>query len=72
MHAIRWASRKTDTGWRYTKWHLAKNANTTLCNLPIRIAIDGGSFLPETNDDLEMVECKRCGIARRHAEVDKI
>jgi hypothetical protein len=61
-HAVRWASR-TVAGINelaYGKWHWTEDANVTLCGSRIRLGIDGGSFLPDTDDDPARVDCKRC------------
>jgi hypothetical protein len=61
-HATRWAGRRLKRmfAWDWTKWHATEDASMTLCGLPIRLAIEGGTFLPETDDGFEKVDCKKC------------
>jgi len=62
MHAVRWARRYLHRmmALDYTKWHATRDANLTLCGCSIPLAINGGTFLPETDDELSRVDCKRC------------
>lgn len=61
-HAVRWYRRVLRGQMRedWTRWHWTENASFTVCGVPIPIGIDGGSFLPETDDDLRVVDCKHC------------
>jgi len=62
MHAVRWSRRyvKKQMSWDFTKWHITEDACWTICSVVIPLAIDGGTFLPETDDDLSKVTCKNC------------
>lgn len=59
-HAVRWARRKVRNEYDYTQWHWTARSMWTLCNCIIALANDGGTFLPETDDDIETVTCKHC------------
>jgi len=60
-HAVRWARRKLKRLMTldYTKWHGTKDAQLTFCGRPIPLGLEG-TFLPETDDDLTRMDCKRC------------
>ena len=58
-HALRWARRKIRNEYDYSKWHYTTDAFTTLCNKIIPIALQYGTFFPET-DDIDCVDCKKC------------
>jgi hypothetical protein len=62
-YAVRWARhefRNKLLGFRYTKWHWTEDETLTLCGARIPVGLDHGTFLPETEDDVEFVTCKRC------------
>ena len=60
-HAVRWARRelKREESLDYTKWHYTVDASFTACHRPIPIGLEG-TFLPETDDLLERVDCLLC------------
>lgn len=61
-HAVRWARRELkhlfDMDW--TQWHWTEDASFTLCGVAIPIALPGGSFCPDTDDEESRVTCRRC------------
>ena len=61
-HAVRWYRRwiKRDFRKEWGRWHWTDDADMTVCGIRIRIGIEGGSFLPETDDEVQTVTCKRC------------
>lgn len=60
MHAVRWYRRENALfGKFWTKWHGSSDSNMTWCGIQIPLAIEGGSFLPGT-EEVEQVDCKRC------------
>lgn len=69
MHAVRWARRelKRLMTLDYTKWHGTENADFTFCGRPIPIGLEG-TFLPETDDDLSIIDCKYCANQLRDEE----
>lgn len=60
-HAVRWITRTVDGGAIefYSKWHWSKDGVKTLCNRYIAVCTEY-SFLPECEDDPEIVECNCC------------
>jgi len=63
MHAVRWARRYLKRAFTYdwTRWHATEDSNLTLCGVAIPIAMAGGTFFPETDDELLFrLDCKRC------------
>ncbi len=47
----------------WTKWHWTRKgtySSWTLCGVIIGVAMEGGTFLPETDDEPSKVDCKRC------------
>jgi hypothetical protein len=61
--AVRWARRplKREMTMDYTKWHGAcGDGSFTLCGVMIPLAIDGGTFFPETDEGTSRVDCQRC------------
>lgn len=68
LHAVRWWRRcvRGDPDW--TRWHLSRNADVTLCGQRIPLAIQGGSFLPETDEDPARATCRRCRRVHETAE----
>lgn len=61
-HAVRWLRRIVRGLDDYTRWHQTTNAHTTACGR--RIPTMATSMLPETDDDLARVDCRRCKAAR--------
>ncbi len=61
MHAVRWARRELKRLFTldYTKWHGTADSKFTLCGIPIPLGLRG-TFFPETDDDINRVDCKRC------------
>ena len=59
-HAVRWARRKVRNEYQWTKWHWTENSMMTLCQVPISLAHEGGTFLPDTDDDIDTVDCHNC------------
>lgn len=59
-HAVRWARRTVRNEYEWTRWHWTKDTLLTLCDVPIALANEGGTFLPDTDDDINVVDCKRC------------
>jgi len=61
-HAVRWATRelKRLMDLDYTKWHYTNDASFTVCGLSIPVGNDNGTFLPETDDEVSRVNCKKC------------
>ena len=60
-HAVRWVVGERLGGMMqiYSRWHWALNESWTACGRPIAMGTKL-SFLPETNDKIEKVECKQC------------
>lgn len=60
-HAVRWSTRGDGFGGlKYGKWHWTTDENFTICGLVIRLANTRGSFLPDTDDMIERVDCVHC------------
>lgn len=60
-HAVRWYNRRDRYGNpQWTKWHYTTDALTTACGRYVNLAIEGGSFLPDTDENLDKVDCKYC------------
>lgn len=59
-HAVRWARRTVRHEWEYSRWHWTQDAHLTLCGRIIPIAMITGTFLPETDSEEEMVNCRLC------------
>ena len=62
-HAVRWCVREYRDPGRVavmSLWHWTLYGDETLCKKPIPIAGMGLRFLPQTSDDLMVVDCKRC------------
>jgi hypothetical protein len=66
-YAVRWARRMlawcNEPDW--TKWHWTEDGVETLCRWPIRLGAEG-SFLPETDEAVERVDCLHCRRAVRN------
>lgn len=58
-HAVRWFLRHVGLEERYSKWHHTRDAFWTTCKVPIPVG-RGERILPEADDDLDMVDCRRC------------
>ena len=62
-HAVRWFQRRILRGAdeQWSRWHATDDASFTLCghSIPIFGDHDGPSF-PEDDDDLGIVDCRRC------------
>lgn len=62
-HAVRWALYKEMGGMEihYTKWHWTTNTDTTVCGRRINLVNEKTqSVLPQTDDEIEAVNCKHC------------
>lgn len=62
-HAVRWAHRKIKrlgNSWDYSVFHWTEDAAFTVCGWSIPLAIEGGTFFPDTRSDPAAVDCKRC------------
>jgi hypothetical protein len=61
-HAVRWAQRelKHCFGMQYSRWHWTKNAVETVCGTRIQLIADGPAMLPETDERMGKVTCRRC------------
>lgn len=62
IFAVRWARRelKRLADMDYTKWHASYgDGSFTLCGLCVPIGL-AGTFLPETEDELQKVSCRKC------------
>lgn len=57
-HAVRWTLRKVGGEHQYTKWHWTDDAVVTVCGVIIRFGEI--QIFPETDDDIERVDCKHC------------
>lgn len=67
-HAVRWATSKNrfrPDGLAWGKWHWTVDASLTLCGVPIVIGSERGSFLPNTDERIEKVNCKKCLLKMR-------
>jgi len=60
-HAVRWYNRKDKyNNPQWTKWHYTEDSTKTACGRYIGMAISGGSFLPDTDDNLDRINCQQC------------
>lgn len=59
-HAVRWAKREVRNEPDYTRWHWTTGACLTLCGVLISLISDGWPHLPETDERIEIVDCRRC------------
>ena len=61
-HAVRWAQREIRSRFQtqFSKWHWTTDAMETICGVRIMLISDGPAMLPETYDETERVNCKRC------------
>jgi hypothetical protein len=67
MHAVKWTIYNFANSLRHpytSRWHATNDALLTLCGRPIPV---GGrhAFLPDTDDDLSVVDCKVCATQLR-------
>jgi hypothetical protein len=60
--AVRWYRRRTMGGVLpdWTRWHWTEDGLFTVCGWAIPLAIDGGSFVPETDSRMGRVDCQNC------------
>ena len=61
-HAVRWVQRKLPRSFaiQYSRWHWTVDAAFTICGIPIQLIADGPALLPESHEDVEKVNCKKC------------
>lgn len=62
-HAVRWGKyilKRDGNSTVYTKWHGSYDSEYTLCNRPITVISDKWPFLPETDEELDTIDCKYC------------
>lgn len=61
-HAVRWAQRdiKHSFDMQFSRWHWTTNAIEAVCGTKIQLISDGPAMLPETDDMMSKVTCKRC------------
>lgn len=61
-HAVRWANHTYMGEMDWGKWHWTEDAQKTLCGRNIRMAIKGGSFLPDCDEGRtkEEITCLQC------------
>lgn len=64
-HAVRWITGRRGPEKLYTKWHFTDNANFTACQRPILLMDEFDHKLPDTDDDLDRVDCRLCSPAAR-------
>jgi hypothetical protein len=57
--ATRWIKHKNLGNNGYTKWHWTEDGIMTLCNNMIPLG-SNLNFIPETDDEEETVNCKKC------------
>ena len=61
MHAVRWGKRVVRGDTEYTLWHASGVGGQTLCHRPIQLMSEAWPFLPETEEDLDYIDCIVCG-----------
>jgi hypothetical protein len=59
-HTVRWARRQVRGKPDYTRWHWTEDGRFTLCNWSIPLGLANGTFLPETHEDVAIVDCTQC------------
>lgn len=61
-HAVRWAQRKLHRSFsiQHSLWHWTEDASFTICGTAIQLIADGPALLPESHEDVEKVNCKKC------------
>ena len=60
-YAVRWIIGKRALNIAvYTKWHYTIDASFTICNRSILLMDEFNYKLPDTSDDLSVVDCKFC------------